>query len=275
MTDDCLEGRHQGAGLDGLPRFRDGGLESVRFRRLPILEDLANTGRIDVAGCSDAADPAAAQRIQQEDFRAGKGAEPREGIEDRFRVRPVAAAVFQADNRIRVFFDQPADEIEAERRPGLRWDVVEVDFQGVVADPLHDFGEPSEETVIRHALVVERRQHQNAAAAMGHSVLVQANRFVDRAGAGSRHEFVARYTGFDQRIEQGHPLVGGLRVRFAGSAKDSEAVRALRQEPAAKGGKTTHIRAQIGGKWGENWRQNAAERLIIHNISSFVKFRPV
>ena len=58
MTDDCLEGRHQGAGLDGLPRFRDGGLESVRFRRLPILEDLANTGRIDVAGCSDAAGPA-------------------------------------------------------------------------------------------------------------------------------------------------------------------------------------------------------------------------
>ena len=56
-----------------------------------------------------------------------------------------------------------------------------------------------------------------------------------------------------------------------GSAKDSEAVRALRQEPAAKGGKTTHIRAQIGGKWGENRRQNAAERLVGHSIRSFVK----
>ena len=113
-----------------------------------------------------------------------RGAEP---LEQRARVVPVAGAVLDARDDARVPVEQALDQREADGNLRHRGYVVEVDAQPRIADALDHLGVAREQAVVRHALVVERRQHQHAAAAVVDRAARQLDGVGQRAGAGPGH----------------------------------------------------------------------------------------
>ena len=88
-----------------------------------------------------------------------------------------------------------ANQVEAERRPRLRWDMVEIYLECAVSDALNHLGKEAEKSVIRDTLVVERWQHQYAAAAIIDCVFIEPDCLVNGAGARAWHQLGRSHAG--------------------------------------------------------------------------------
>ena len=103
----------------------------------------AGDGRgVDVGGGTDAAGPAAAHVGEEERLGAREDVEDAgKGLQHRLGVLPIARAVLDARDSTRIGLEQALDEGEADRHLGDRRNVIEVDAQPRVADPLDHFRE--------------------------------------------------------------------------------------------------------------------------------------
>ena len=204
------------------------------------------------------------QPVEQKDLGARENRKTRITVEQRRSVAPIARAVLQPDNRLRIGPDQAADQVE--REPDHRhWrDVVEKELQRRRADLVDDAGNECEDAVVADPLVVEGRQHQHPAAAVVDRVAHQRRGIGHRAGAGPGHQLLRRDPGLDQPVEQFHPLAGRHRVRLARRAEDRQPARTLVEQPAAERDKPTGVGFATRGERGQDRDQHSAEWLRRH-----------
>ena len=161
--------------------------------------------------------------------------------------------------------DEAADERQREADLRHRRDVVEVDLEPVVAHPLDGLGEEAEQPLLARTLVVERRQHQHAAAAQVHGVARQHDGIGQRASASAGHELCGLDAVVHQLLEQLHALVEAERVGFAGGAERREPRAALLHQPVRMVDEALGVGAAILAEGGQHRGDNACESgLLVH-----------
>src|SRR5690606_6091559 len=201
--------------LDGLSQ-RYGLL--VPLRRaviIPVAAELGYGARIDVAGGRDDAGRTHLHGIQKPQFVAAEDAPAREPLKHGPGVLPVAGGILDAGDDTRICRDETLDQIEAEADLCDRRDVVEIDAQGWIADAVHHRAHIAVKPLIAHVLVVERRQHEHAAAAELGRAAAQGYRVAQRAGAGAGHHALGRKPLADEALEQPDLFLDTKRIAFA------------------------------------------------------------
>ena len=143
---------------------------------------------------------------------------------------------------------KPLDQRRRDGRGRHLREVVEIELQAGIADALDDLGEIGKEPARPLVLVVEGRQHQNAAGACLNSVAGHRHRIGNGAGAGSRHEAMGGDACFNQVIDEAVAFGGGERIALAGGAEDGETTSALIQQPAADAHEPRRIGFEVGGE---------------------------
>src|SRR5690606_11193523 len=93
------------------------------------------------------------------------------------------------------------DQLERDRDAGYGRDVVQVDTQCVVADPVDDLGKVAVQPLVADVLVVERRQHEYAGTAELHGPLRQRHRVGDGAASCTGHHARGIDAGVDQSFQ--------------------------------------------------------------------------
>ena len=88
--------------------------------------------------------------------------------------------------------EQARDQLDVPGQAGLGGEVIEIDRDRLCRGRLHDGLDIGDEPVVRHALVVEGRQHQRAGEAELGGMPRQRDRVRDRGRAGADHEPVER-----------------------------------------------------------------------------------
>ncbi len=96
--------------------------------------------------------------------------------------------------------------------------------------------------IIRHALVIERRQHQRAAEAEFRGVAGQRDGVGGCSGAGPDHHAVERQAGGLVGVHHGLALRNAVGGRFASGAKHVEAIAAMVEEEAGKRNRARRVR---------------------------------
>src|SRR5215472_14721357 len=119
--------------------------------------------------------------------------------------------------------------------------MIEVDAESGRRDLVDDAGYERENPVVADPLVVEGRQHQNAATAMVDGMPGKARGLADRTRADAGHQLFGRNSLLDEHVEQGHALGPGHRIGLAGRAEYRESAGALVEQPAAERGKPPGI----------------------------------
>ena len=127
-----------------------------------------------------------------------------------------------------------------------------------VSDTLDDLGKACEEPFVAHSLVVERRQHEHAAATGTHRVPGELDAVGEGAAAGADHQALRGYAGFDDFFDKGPSLGDRERIRLAGGPEQGETVTALGEKPTRVGDEPSRIDAQIRTQRDENRRPDAA-----------------
>ena len=229
------------------------------FPRAPLARKARNRRRVDVAGGGDATRAAAAQRREQERLAAGEDIEALrlKALEHRARIAPVARAVLDAGDRPRIIPEQALDQREADGYLRHGRNVIEIHTQPGIANTLDDLGVAAEQALVRHTLVVERRQHEHARATEAHGRARELDRVRKRAASRPRHHAFRRQSGIDETLEQRDLLRDGERVRFGVGAEHRKA-HALIEEPAAVTDKARCVGAKLRVERRDDGRQDAA-----------------
>ena len=132
--------------------------------------------------------------------------------------------------------EQPADQRHVPGQARQRRVVIEIDRDRRRRGRLHDGVDIGREPVVRHALVVERRQHQRAGEAELGGMARQRHRVRRRGRAGADHQPVGRDAGVLVGRHHALALLERERRRLAGGAEHIEAVAAVgEQEPRQRG----------------------------------------
>jgi hypothetical protein len=107
----------------------------------------------------------------------------------------------------------------------------------------------SNQAVVWHALVIERRQHQRGGEAAFCRMAGQGDRIGQRGGAGADHAAVERQPGLRIGGHDALTLHERERGRLAGGAEHVEAVAAIVEEIAGERGRTgaVGLAASVGG----------------------------
>src|SRR5438874_13193112 len=82
------------------------------------------------------------------------------GVKERPRVVPIARAIFHPSDCIRIGCKEALDQSGSDANYRDRRNVVEINFQTLITDPLHHFAEVAVETFFADILVIKGRQHQ-------------------------------------------------------------------------------------------------------------------
>ena len=234
-------------------------LHRIRISAPPRVDQRAHRTDVDVRRRRDAADAAEPQCVEEECLAAREYFEIVEAIEHRLGVFPIARAIFDADDRAREILQQALDEIEREAHRCHRRDVIEIDLQPRVGDPLDQLGDSGIEAIIADALVVERRQQQHAHAAVLDCVACQRHRIGQRSAAGAGHQLQRMDAGIDQAIESVHPLQARKRIRFARRTEYGQPVGAFIEKPLAMTDKPLLVNREVGVEWRARGNENAAQ----------------
>ena len=137
--------------------------------------------------------------------------------------------------------------------------MIEIHAQPIVTDFLDDFREEAEQALFAGVLVVERRQHQNAAAAEIDGMLSQNGGVADRARACARHQLRRLDAGIDQLFEHFHPLIETERVGLTGGAERRQTGAAFLHQPFSVLDETIRIGCAVFAKRRQNRRDDAGE----------------
>ena len=141
--------------------------------------------------------------------------------------------VLQAHHGVGEGLDQASDQRQREADLSDRRDVIEVDLEPVVAHAFDRLGEEAEQALLAWRFVIERGQHQYAAAAQVHRVLGQHHRVGQRTATRARHQLGWVDALVDQLLEQLHAFIEPQRVAFAGGAEGGEPRAPLFEQPVA------------------------------------------
>ena len=245
-------------------------LLGIGVAALPRLVEPRDRRGVHVGRGADAAGAAAAHVAQQEGLRAGEDVEARPGerIEERLRVVPVAAAVFHPRGLLRIGLEQALDQAERDRYLGHGRNVIEIHAQPRLPHPLDDLGEAPEQAVVAHALVIERRQHQRAAAAQLDGVSGQPNGIGERTAARARHHPGGIEASAHQPLEQLDLLLHRQRVGFGVRSEHREA-DVLGEQPPALADEAIGVGREIGLERGDDRRKHAGDALgVVHGVRS-------
>ena len=269
VGDAVLQRRDHDVALHDAAHLVDPALQLLALGRGVLLVGLGDLARVDVGRGADAARAARLDVVDQgllvarEDVEAVLG----EGVDHALGVRPVVGAVLHAGDLLGVGLHQPLDQLVGDRHRRHRRDVIEVDAQTVVADALHDFREEAVQALLRHALVIERRQHQHAADAELGGMGAHLGRLVDRAGAGAGHHAVGRHAGRDDRVQEAHALPGRHRVGLGVGAEHREPA-ILAEQPLAVRDEAADVGRQVALEGGDDGRKNAFDPRCGHDLIS-------
>ena len=152
---------------------------------------------------------------------------------------------------------------------GLLRVVIEIDRDGLLRRRLHDGVDIGDQAVVRHALVVERRQHQRAGKAELGGIARQRHRVGDGRGAGADHHAVERQAGRLVGVHHALALLERERGRLAGGAEHVEPVAAVVDQVSRelggargvgravlvdRGGDGGDHAFELGGRHGVSWR---------------------
>ena len=139
---------------------------------------------------------------------------------------------------------------------GLRREVIEIDRDRLRRRRLHDGVDIGDQPVVRHALVVERRQHQRAGKAELGGMARQRDRVGDRGGAGADHQAVERQAGRLVGVHHALALLERERGRLAGGAEHVEPVAAVVEQIARQLGRARGVGRAVlvdrGGDGGDH-----------------------
>ena len=150
--------------------------------------------------------------------------------------------------------DQPPDQLDVPGQPGLgRESDRDRSGSGFAAVARTIDLDISEETVVRHAFIVEWRQHQRAGEAELGGMPRQRDGVGDRGRAGADHEPIERQPRLAVSAHHALALLERERGGLAGGAEHVQSVAAIGEQKARERGRTRAIRLALvvdGGRDG-------------------------
>jgi hypothetical protein len=130
-----------------------------------------------------------------------------------------------------------------------------------VGDALDDLGDAREEAVVAHALVVERRQHQHAEAAVLPRVPGERDGIRSAQQPFLGGSTFRRDAACNQSFQQIGAFANRQRVGFARRSKDSETARPLGEQPPAVGDEPRRVDGEIGVERRDRRNEDATGKL--------------
>ena len=265
VRDGGLEaGDHGEPGEDGADGVEPG-LLRIGAGLAPGAVQVGDGAGVHVGGGTDAPGGAERESAQQHGLGGGEDLETvrGEGIEERRRIGPVAAAVLHAGNLTGILGEQALGHAERDRHHGELGDVIEEDAEPGVANALDDLREGAEEPLVAHVLVVEGREHEDAAAAALHGVCGEADGVGEGRAAGAGHHAGGVETGVDQVVQESDALVDREGVALGVGAEDGQA-DVIRQQPATMADEAIGVGGEVGLEGGDDGGEDAG-----HGMSSW------
>ena len=197
------------------------------------IDDIRDIAAIQVRRRRDTARPAKADGVDHRQFGPRIDNQPVDG-EEAARIVPVAGAVLDADDDIRIGGAKPRHQINRQADAGDLRDVVEVNLQIGMVDTVDQLLEIIEIAIITHALEIEGWQRHHTGAAKLDSVPRQGDAFRQVAQPGAGNDAFWIDTRFDQPLDGGHPLGAADRQRLTSRAERGKSRTSRRQQFGGK-----------------------------------------
>ena len=157
-----------------------------------------------------------------------------------FRVGPVTRAVLHADNGLWVGLHESLEKVNGQRDLGDLGDVVDIDLQSRVCNPLNDFAVVGKEPIVRNIFVVEGWQHQYAACPQLNRRAGHLDGIVQAAGPGPGHHLLGRQPCLHKSCQGIALLTRGQAVGFGVGSKHRQ-TNPIVEQPAALMGQAADV----------------------------------